>query len=593
MNAPEAWDLSAFYPGARSPEYLADLERAAKETRRFAVEYRGRLEGLDAASLGRAIAAYETVVERWAKVTTFIDLCGAADRADEGITAQRRLAHEEAAKARQQLGFFPQWLAAAATLRGWQFVPCAELDRYRPWLERLAALQAHLAPAQSKALMSARWLEARHAALRRYETALERTALRIDERRLTVAQAFALLSAPRADERAAAARALKQGLAPLADPVARLLEQLVVQKRLEDQARNLLRPDEEYRKVDGIDLDLADDIVRAVRASWPRVSQAYYRAKASALGRTSLPFADHAAPAWGAAPQFSWEQARQVVTSAWSAVLPDSPDAIARLFDARRISARRRPGDRSPAFTQPTVPGLDPYISLGFGGSFRDVLTLAHEVGHGLHYLHSARRGFLQARPPTAIAELVAALGEILAAQEILRGLSGGARRAAAAETVELLLDRILRYAAIYGVERAIHAVEGGALTASRLDRLWSSVQAQLVGAVTASATGEEHLWMCCAHLFKAPFYSWNYVFGYGHALALIESGACRRGGFQQAFRDLLEAGAIRPSRELLARLGVDLAGGGFAGAAGFVERMISDLDTSRASNEERLAHLA
>jgi oligoendopeptidase F len=323
--------------------------------------------------------------------------------------------------------------------------------------------------------------------------------------------------------------------------------------------------------------------VAAVREAYPRLSHRYYRLKARWFGKTELNFWDRNAPLPKVEQRaIPWLEARDTVLGAYATFSPRMADIARRFFDERWIDAPVRPGKAPGAFAHPTVPSSHPYVLVNYQGKPRDVMTLAHELGHGVHQVLAAPNGALMAPTPLTLAETASVFGEMLTFRRLLDATTNPTqRKAMLASKVEDMINTVVRQIAFYSFERKLHEQrKQGELTAEQICDVWMSVQAESLGPAIKLGPGYETYWTYIPHFIHSPFYVYAYAFG--DCLVNSLYGVYERSaeGFQDRYFALLSAGGTKHHGELLAPFGLDARDPAFWQIGlGLIERMIVELE--------------
>ncbi len=328
---------------------------------------------------------------------------------------------------------------------------------------------------------------------------------------------------------------------------------------------------------------MVDALVEAVRAAYPRISHRYYKLKAKWFGKDVLDYWDRNAPLPKVpSREIGWDEARDIVLSAYARFSPEMADIARPFFDRNWIDAPVRAGKQSGAFAHPTVPSVHPYVLLNYQGKIRDVMTLAHELGHGVHQVLAAPHGALMAPTPLTLAETASVFGEMLTFRKILDETKDlDQKRAMIAAKVEDMINTVVRQIAFYSFERKVHVERReGELTSEKLGELWMSVQGESLGPAIRLGPGYETFWSYIPHFIHSPFYVYAYAFGdclVNSLYALYEDAA---EGFQDKYFALLRAGGTKHHKELLAPFGLDASDPSFWGKGlKVIEGLISELE--------------
>jgi oligoendopeptidase F len=327
-----------------------------------------------------------------------------------------------------------------------------------------------------------------------------------------------------------------------------------------------------------------DALVSSVREAYPRLSHRYYALKARWFGKKHLPHWDRNAPLPKVPTRtISWSEAEETVLSAYGAFSPRMAEIAERFFRDRWIDAPARPGKSPGAFSHPTVPSAHPYVLLNYLGKPRDVMTLAHELGHGVHQVLAAPNGALMAPTPLTLAETASVFGEMLTFRKLLAETSDAKqRKAMLAAKVEDMINTVVRQIAFYTFEREVHIERrNGELTADRLGEIWLKVQTESLGPAIELKPGYESFWTYIPHFIHSPFYVYAYAFGDCMVNSLYAVYEQAEEGFAERYLAMLAAGGTRHHSELLKPFGLDARDPAFwQGGLGVIERMIGELET-------------
>jgi oligoendopeptidase F len=357
---------------------------------------------------------------------------------------------------------------------------------------------------------------------------------------------------------------------------------LAKDKEIDDKRRRYPRPISARNLSNRVEDEVVEALVSSVRAAFPRISHRYYAMKARWFGVEVLDHWDRNAPLPRVVePEIGWGRARDIVLDAYGRFSPELADVGRRFFDRPWIDAGVRPGKAPGAFAHPTVPGAHPYLLLNYQGRTRDVMTLAHELGHGVHQVLAAGQGHLQADTPLTLAETASVFGEMLTFRALLDAEADPARRKAMlAGKVEDMINTVVRQVAFVEFERRVHDERReGELTPDRLGEIWLDVQRESLGPAFRFDDEYRFYWSYIPHFVHSPFYVYAYAFGDCLVNALYAAYRAAPEGFAARYIDLLRAGGTRRHRELLAPFGLDAADprfwqGGLSVISGFIDEL-------------------
>ena len=575
------WDLADLFPGRDAPELEAASAKAHADAKAFRARYEGTLAALDGTSLAAAIAEYERMSEVLGRIGAFSQLLHAGDMADPEIGRFYQSTSERLTDISAETLFFTLEINRIedAALEAKLADPAAA--RWRPWLRDVRAFLPHQLSDEVERLLHEKSVAGRAAWVRLFDETFAALRFPVDGKELTEAEVLNLLSSRDGDERRKAAASLSSVLGANVRLFAHITNTLAKDKAIEDGWRKFPRPVSSRNLANVVEDEVVDALVGAVKSSYPALAHRYYRLKARWFGQDSLPYWDRNAPL----PEdddrlYRWEEARDTVLGAYGRFSDELARVGRRFFDARWIDAPVRAGKASGAFAHPTVPGAHPYLLLNYQGKARDVMTLAHELGHGVHQVLAGPQGYFMADTPLTLAETASVFGEMLTFRALRADAPAKRRKVLLAGKVEDMLNTVVRQIALFEFERRVHDErKSGELLPQRLGEIWLDVQAECLGPAIRLDDGFRNYWAYIPHFVHTPFYVYAYAFGdclVNSLYAVFESGHPR---FAEKYLDLLRAGGTRRHKELLAPFGLDATdprfwAGGLSVIGGFVDEL-------------------
>jgi oligoendopeptidase F len=576
------WDLSDLYPGRDSEALKHDLSRLAGDAEAFRERYQGRLADLSGAALGAAIETYERLQEQSGRIISYASLVHAGDLTDPEIGRFFQTMQERINAVSTTLLFFALELNRVddADLTAKETDPA--LARYRPWLRDTRAFRPYQLSDEIEKLLHEKYVAGRAAWTRLFDETIADLRFPIGGKELTEAEALDLLSDRDPEIRREAALVIGDVLGKNARTFALITNTLAKDKEIEDRWRGFARPISSRNLANFVEDDVVDALIAAVRDSYPRLAHRYYRLKAGWFGVEQLPFWDRNAPLLEDEDrQIPWREAGETVLSAYGAFSPELAAIGERFFTGRWIDAPVRPGKASGAFAHPTVPSAHPYLLLNYQGRVRDVMTLAHELGHDVHQVLAARQGYLMADTPLTLAETASVFGEMLTFRALLaRETDPKRRKIMLAAKVEDMLNTAVRQIAFASFEIKVHDERREAeLTPDRLGEIWLAVQRESLGPALSLDGPYQHYWAYIPHFIHTPFYVYAYAFGDCLVNSLYAVYQDAHQGFAQKYLELLRAGGTLRHRELLAPFSLDAAdptfwSRGLSVIAGFIDEL-------------------
>jgi len=576
------WDLSDLYPGRDSEALARDLTRLSDDAEAFRVRYQGRLADLSGAALGAAIETYERLQEQSGRIISYASLVHAGDLADPEVGRFFQTMQERINAISTKLLFFTLELNRVedADLAAKQADPA--LARYRPWLRDTRAYRPHQLSDEIEKLLHEKYVAGRAAWMRLFDETIADLRFPIGGKELTETEALDLLSDRDPETRREAGLVIGEVLGKNARTFALITNTLAKDKEIEDRWRGFERPISSRNLANFVEDEVVDALIAAVRNSYPRLAHRYYKLKASWFGVESLPFWDRNAPLpEDEDRQILWPEAEEMVLSAYGAFSPELAAIGGRFFARRWIDAPVRPGKASGAFAHPTVPSAHPYLLLNYQGRVRDVMTLAHELGHGVHQVLSARQGYLMADTPLTLAETASVFGEMLTFRALLaRETDPKRRKIMLAAKVEDMLNTVVRQIAFASFEIKVHDERREAeLTPDTLGEIWLAVQRESLGPALLLDDPYRYYWTYIPHFIHTPFYVYAYAFGDCLVNSLYAVYQDAHQGFAEKYLELLRAGGTLLHHELLAPFGLDAAdptfwSKGLSVIAGFIDEL-------------------
>jgi oligoendopeptidase F len=556
-----AWDLSDLYPGLDSPALQADLDRAEAQAARFAETYAGKLAALPGAALAAAIAEFQAIEESLGRVMSYAQLQFSGDSTDATIGRFMQSCSERVTAISSHLIFFSLELNRLDEAILEQKLADPALALWRPFLRDLRVFRPHQLSDEAERLLHEKEVTGRQAWNRLFDETVAGIRIPFDGKVLTVSDVLNKLSDRDRDVRELAGRAIGEAFGSRVKLFSLITNTLAKDKATDDIWRHYPRPESHRNRSNMVEDEVVDALVAAVTADYARLSHRYYTLKAKWLGLDRLQHWDRNAPLPDDRDQaISWDEARTRVLSAYGAFSPELAAVGRTFFDKPWIDAGLRPGKSGGAFAHPTVPSVHPYLLVNYHGRTRDVMTLAHELGHGVHQVLAAPQGYLQSGTPLTLAETASVFGEMLTFRALLDAETDPARRRIMlASKVEDMLNTVVRQTAFYRFEQLLHEERrGGELLPERIGALWRQVQTESLGPVFEFTPDYDVYWAYVPHFVHSPFYVYAYAFGDCLVNALYAVFQDGHPGFQQKYLDMLRAGGTKRHRELLAPFGLD-----------------------------------
>ena len=562
-----SWDLSDLYPSAASPAIEADFVAADAAAQALSKRAAGKLAAMTGAELAAVIAEYERIEEMLGRLMSFAQLRFSACSTDPEIGRFYQTTSERVTAISSHLLFVTLELNRLndAALDGKRADP--GLAQYGPFLRDLRVFRPHQLSDELEKLLHEKEVTGRAAWSRLFDETIAGMRVTLGGEQLTVNAALDKLSDPDRAVREAAAHAIGAAFGGNIRLFSLITNTLAKDKEIIDTWRGFPRPGSARNRSNMVEDEVVDALVSAVEADYPRLSHRYYAMKARWLGLDKLQHWDRNAPLPGDDDRaIAWPDARATVLDAYGAFSPELARIGQHFFDNAWIDATLAPGKSGGAFAHPTVPSAHPYLLLNYHGRSRDVMTLAHELGHGVHQVLAGAQGYLMSGTPLTLAETASVFGEMLTFRALLDAERDPARRRIMlAGKVEDMLNTVVRQVAFYRFETLLHdARRKGELVPDDIGALWRTVQAQSLGPAFEFTSDYDVFWSYVPHFVHSPFYVYAYAFGdclVNALYAVFQSGAP---DFERKYIDMLRAGGTMRHRELLAPFGLDATDPGF-----------------------------
>ncbi len=584
------WNLDDLYPDPDSPKLREDLDRARAEAEAMAQDYEGRLAALSGDEMARAVARYEDLQRILGRVMSYAGLRHYQNTADAGRAKFMGDRHAEVTEITAPTVFFGLELNRVEDAALQKMLDESEaLRRYRPWLERLRLYRPYQLSDELEKFLHDQSVVGAAAWNRLFDETMARLEFHVEgqDGALPLESTLTLLSDPKRETREAAAHALADVFAQNQPLFARIMNTLVKEHEVETRWRKMPSPQTGRHLSNQVEPEVVQALRDAVVDAYPRLSHRYYALKAKWMGLDKLQHWDRNAPLPDDQDRkVPWSEAQATVLDAYEGFSPKMAEIAGRFFGSGWIDAPVKPGKAPGAFAHPTVTDAHPYVMLNYLGKTRDVMTLAHELGHGVHQILAADQGELLSSTPLTLAETASVFGEMLTFRRLLdKETDPKRRRTMLAGKVEDMLNTVVRQIAFYEFECRVHAERArGELTEEDFGRIWMEVQTESLGPVFDFADHYSTFWCYIPHFIHSPFYVYAYAFGDGLVNALYAVYSEGEPGFQDKYFEMLSAGGSKLHKELLAPFGLDATDPEFwQKGLGLIESMIDELERMEA----------
>ncbi|MCZ4262406.1 M3 family oligoendopeptidase [Limimaricola sp. G21655-S1] len=586
-NLPE-WDLTDLYPAPDSAEIKNDIDWLEKACAEFAGDYEGKLATLDAHGLLEAVQRYERIDIVAGRIMSYAGLryyqqTTDSERAKFMSDCQDRITAYTTPLVFYGLEFNRLDEDHLETLLG----QSQELNRYRPVFERMRAMKPYQLSDELEKFLHDQSSVGAAAWNKVFDETIAGLTFTVDGEELGIEGTLNLLTEQDRAKREAATLELARVFKTQIRLFSRIHNTLAKEKEIEDRWRGMPTPQTGRHLANHVEPEVVEALRDAVVAAYPRLSHRYYALKAKWLGLDRMQVWDRNAPLPMETDRIvGWDEARAMVEEAYGDFDPRMAELAKPFFDEGWTDAAVKPGKAPGAFAHPTVSTVHPYVMLNYLGKPRDVMTLAHELGHGVHQRLAAGQGELLSSTPLTLAETASVFGEMLTFRKLLaKAKDTNERKVLLAGKVEDMINTVVRQIAFYDFECKLHAARAqGELTPDDIDALWMSVQAESLGPIFDFAPGYESFWAYIPHFVHSPFYVYAYAFGDGLVNALY--AVYEEGGedFQEKYFEMLKAGGSKHHKELLAPFGLDASDPAFWDKGlSMIEGMIDELEKMEA----------
>jgi len=586
-NLPE-WDLSDLYPGMESPELKAGIKQAQDDASAFEATFKGKLEELAKnGGLVKAVVAYEKLGDLTGRIGSFAYLNYAQNTADPDRAKFLGDAQETLTNLSSKLIFFSLEMNRIddGVLEA-AFEKDAALKHYKPWFDELRKAKPYQLEDRVEELFHDKSVTGRGAWNRLFDETMASLKFSLEGETVGLETILTQLTDRDEKKREPAFHELSSVLTENKRLFTHITNVLAKDKEISDRWRKFEDIADSRHLANSVEREVVDALETSVRAAYPRLSHRYYAMKAKWFGKDQLNAWDRNAPLPTSDERiFDWETAKSTVLDAYGKFSPKLVEIAEPFFDSGWIDAPVKPGKSPGAFAHPTVPSAHPYLMLNYLGKARDVMTLAHELGHGVHQRLAAAQGPLMASTPLTLAETASVFGEMLTFRSLLAAAESPKHRfAMLSQKVEDMLNTVVRQIAFYSFERKVHtARRKGELKTEELNEMWLEVSRESLGPAIKLNDGYEIFWAYIPHFIHSPFYVYAYAFGDCLVNSLYAQYEKANDGFAERYFDLLKAGGSKHHSELLKPFGLDARDPDFWSLGlSMIEGLIDELEATQ-----------
>jgi oligoendopeptidase F len=584
-----SWSLDDLYNGFSSVQIKADQEDVRQTAEKLVADWKSKLHEVDADTLAGIIGDYECITEKLGRMTSFADLAFAADMSDSEIGRQAQMIRELESEISAMLVFVELELASLDDSHIEPLMKVPSMAYWQPWIRIIRAFRPHQLSDELETMLIERQPSGGAAWVRLFDETATGLRFPIDDRMVSEAEILDMMvdADPAVREKAGLSRS------KILDENKRLMtlifNTIAKEKSVDDKWRKFDRPVSSRNLANDVEDDVVDTLVQTVTARMPDLTHRYYALKAKWMGKDVLPWWDRNAPPPGEdRRKFSWDESKAIILEAFDDFDPMMAEIAGRFFDQGWIDAPQRGGKASGAFSHPTVPSAHPYILMNYSGNVRDIMTLAHELGHGIHQVLAAPRGHLMCSTPLTLSETASVFGEMLVFRKLLKMTEDYDHRCTLlAGKVEDMLNTVVRQTGFHNFETRFHdARKEGELTPDQIADIWMETQAEALGPSIQIDETYRPIWGFIPHFIHAPFYVYAYAFGdclvnvlWSAYTRAQENGA--KDDFVSKYLDLLRAGGTHRHDMALAPFDLDARESGFWSLGiDMIVDMIDELET-------------
>lgn len=578
------WDLSDLYYDIKDPSLEKDIQEIGDSIREFRTKYKGKVAFLSLKEFLKAIEEFEDVQEKMEKLQAYAYLIFSTNAQNKEIISFYQTLEERITMLSSDLLFFTLEINGLEE-EGLQKKLENIQNPYKPWINILRLFRNHELSHDLEKVFLELSIPASQTWIRLFDETLGSLKIFFEGKELSLSDALNIFSSSRREERKAVAYHLSQALEEKGGLLALVYNTLMKEKSIEDRWRNYPHPQMHRHLCNQIEEETVEALSTAVNDAYPRLSHRYYALKAKVLGLEKLEYWDRNAPLFESKDiSYTWKEAQELVLESYQDFSPKMAEIGQKFFDCSWIDAALYPGKDSGAYSHPTVPKVHPYILMNFYGKSRDVMTLAHELGHGIHQVLAAEQGHFLSNTPLTVAETASVFGEMLTFQRMLKGLEDPLQKKhLLSQKIEDMLNTVVRQIAFYTFEKEVHQRrQSKELSLNEFGEIWLKTQEDALGPTFHLDKSYHIYWTYISHFIHSPFYVYAYAVGdcLVNALYKVYENSSIH-DFSQKYIELLRAGGSKPYRELLKPFHLDPHNSSFWNLGlSYIEGLISEFES-------------
>jgi oligoendopeptidase F len=562
IKAPE-WDLSDFYSSISDKKIAQDLKNIADLVAKFKKNFAGKVAKLAAPKLAEAIKNYEEIAEKMGKLGSYSYLIYASDLSNQKHISFHQNISEKLSEFESQLVFFTLELNKISDAALKKLLQNAAVKKYAPFIRDIRAFKKYELSEELEKFSLEKNITGAGAFVRLFDETVNNLKFSFDKKILNSQEIFNLMSSPNGEVRKKAGKAIGKTLGDNAKTFAFITNILAKDKSISDNWRGFKAPISSRNLSNFVEDEVVELLIGQVKKNYAAISHRYYQIKAKFLGMKKMDYWDRNAPLGSADDKkISWDEAQNLVLSAYQEFSPEMAKIGKIFFDKNWIDARVRTGKDSGAFSHSTVPSVHPYILMNYQGKVRDVMTLAHELGHGVHQYLARQQGALMAGTPLTLAETASVFGEQLTFQKILKNEKDAAKKKLIImNKIEDMINTVVRQIAFLEFEKKIHDErKKGEIPLEKICEFWMEVQKDSLGSAFKFDDEYKFFWSYIPHFIHSPFYVYAYAFGdclVNSLYGVYKSGKVKN--FEAKYLEMLAAGGTKHHKEMLEPFGLSI----------------------------------
>lgn len=567
IKAP-SWNLADFYASIEDKKISAEIKIIAKETKKFASDFNDEVTKLNASQLFAALKKYDEISAKIGKISSYSYLVYASDLSNQKNISFHQNISEQLSEYESQLVFFTLELNEISEQKLAQLLKNSQLKKYQPFLRDVRQFKRHQLSKPLEKLSLEKNITGRNAFVRLFDETINNLQFAYGSKQLNSQEIFNLLSSPDDETRKKAAKAIEKTFAQNAKIFAFITNILAKDKAIDDAWRGFENPISARNLSNFVEDETVELLCKKVKENYASISHRYYKIKAKILGKESLNYWDRNAPlSKFDDKKISWEEAKNLVLTAYEEFSPEMKKIGEMFFEKNWIDAAVKTGKDSGAFSHPCVPQVHPYILMNYQGKIRDVMTLAHELGHGIHQFLAAKQGYLMAQTPLTLAETASIFGEQLVFQKILKNEKNPQKkRLIIAAKIEDMINSVVRQIAFLEFEKKVHnARKNGEIPLEKISEFWMEIQKESLGEQAAGGAfkfDENYrlFWCYIPHFIHSPFYVYAYAFGdclVNSLYGIYQQKKIKN--FEEKYLQMLAAGGTKHHKEVLEPFGLSV----------------------------------